>query len=76
MMTSADLSNFAYGHGYFEPEQAWLLHDFDVWVKNPYYDGPPVRHPEDDSDDRGPQVPWLTVPVSMAECPLLDEIPW
>ena len=25
----------------------WLLHDFDVWVRNPHYTGPAQRHPED-----------------------------
>jgi hypothetical protein len=25
----------------------WLLHDFDVWVRNPHYTGPERRHPED-----------------------------
>lgn len=33
------------------PNRAWLCHDYDVWVANPYYVGPPVRHPEDDSED-------------------------
>jgi hypothetical protein len=36
------------------PDRAWLLHDWDVWVKNPHYVGPPVPHPEtyepDDED--------------------------
>jgi hypothetical protein len=31
--------------------QAWLLHDFDVWVKNPFYVGPPQPHPEDEQFD-------------------------
>lgn len=31
---------------------AWLLHDWDVWVKNPRYTGPRVPHPEyDDPED-------------------------
>jgi len=29
------------------PDRAWLLHDWDVWVKNPHYVGPPVKHPEE-----------------------------
>ena len=37
--------------------QAWVLTDRDVWHRNPYYQGPPVRHPEDDQDDNGPAVP-------------------
>lgn len=34
-----------------QPERAWLLHDRDVWVKNPFYSGPPVPHPEDERPD-------------------------
>jgi hypothetical protein len=26
----------------------WLLHDYDVWVRNPHYTGPDQGHPEDD----------------------------
>lgn len=35
-------------------DQAWLSHDYDVWVKNPHYTGPAQPHPEDgdfDEDD-------------------------
>lgn len=28
-------------------DKAWILSDYDVWVANPHYVGPPVRHPED-----------------------------
>lgn len=41
----------AYNVGAERPDRAWLLDDRDVWVKNPHYVGPPVRHPEDDYDD-------------------------
>jgi hypothetical protein len=27
--------------------QAWILSDFDVWHRNPYYVGPAQPHPED-----------------------------
>lgn len=27
-------------------DQQWILTDFDVWEKNPYYNGPPQQHPE------------------------------
>ena len=27
--------------------RAWILSDRDVWYRNPYYTGPPQRHPED-----------------------------
>ena len=76
-MTSADLSDFAYNVGFYEPDRAWLLHDFDVWLKNPHYRGEPVPHPEDDSEAYGPPVPWLTLPVSKLDCTEADDdIPW
>ena len=28
-------------------DQQWLLHDKDIWVKNPHYTGPAQHHPED-----------------------------
>jgi hypothetical protein len=31
-------------------KHAWILSDRDVWYANPFYQGPPQRHPEDDSD--------------------------
>ena len=47
---------------------AWLLHDWDVWVKNPHYIGPAVPHPEDDvedhyfTDDERPVSYWENYP--------------
>jgi hypothetical protein len=38
---------FAWNYGADHPEQAWLLHDWDVWVKNLHYTGPDVPHPEE-----------------------------
>lgn len=29
-----------------KPDRAWLCHDRDVWVANPWYRGPQVPHPE------------------------------
>lgn len=29
-----------------QPGRAWLSHDRDVWVANPWYRGAPVPHPE------------------------------
>ncbi len=29
---------------------AWILTPYDVWIKNPFYEGPPARHPQDDRD--------------------------
>lgn len=43
------IAEFGFNAGMDHPDQAWLLHDWDVWVRNPHYAGPPVPHPEDDS---------------------------
>jgi len=29
------------------PEKAWILTSWDVWIKNPHYQGPEEPHPED-----------------------------
>lgn len=29
----------------------WILTPFDVWMKNPFYTGPAVPHPEDYQDE-------------------------
>jgi len=29
-----------------EKPRPWILSDRDVWYKNPFYQGPPVPHPE------------------------------
>lgn len=29
-------------------DRQWLLTDYDTWERNPFYSGPPQRHPEDD----------------------------
>ena len=34
-----------YGQKY--PDRAWLLHDSDFWVRNPWYRGEPQPHPEE-----------------------------
>lgn len=31
-------------------QPAWILTNWDSWERNPYYTGPAVRHPEDDSE--------------------------
>lgn len=55
-----------------EPNRAWISTDRDVWHKNPFYHGPPVPHPEDDSyeedDFIGPRRPYVRS--------LDDEIPF
>lgn len=43
---------YARNVGRMRPESAWILSDRDAWYPNPFYQGPPVRHPEDyDEDD-------------------------
>ena len=37
------------GYDRFKNNQ-WILTDYDVWVKNPYYRGPDQPHPEDGYD--------------------------
>lgn len=56
--------------GYEHPLLAWILTDRDVWHKNPYYSGPPVRHPEDDSDDE--ELP----PLERFKAEVDDELPF
>tara|TARA_Y100000361_G_scaffold127672_1_gene122183 strand:+ start:4529 stop:4783 length:255 start_codon:yes stop_codon:yes gene_type:complete len=43
----------AYELGARSPDVAWVLTDRDVWHRNPYYSGPPQRHPEDPPEDWG-----------------------
>lgn len=38
---------YAYNYGMDNPNRPWILTDFDVWMPNPFYQGPPVPHPED-----------------------------
>ncbi len=40
---------YAANVGALRPDQAWILTDYDTWEPNPYYTGPPARHPEDDT---------------------------
>lgn len=42
------VAEFGRNAGMDNPDRAWLLHDWDVWVRNPFYVGPPVPHPESD----------------------------
>lgn len=34
-----------------DPERAWILSDRDAWYPNPYYQGPPIPHPEEEYQD-------------------------
>ena len=31
------------------PDKQWVLTDYDVWERNPFYSGPEQQHPEDDT---------------------------
>lgn len=44
---SEALAEYAANAGEDRPDCAWILTDWDVWVPNPKYRGPPVPHPED-----------------------------
>lgn len=41
----------AHAEGANRTDQAWILSDRDVWYANPYYNGPAICHPDDDSHD-------------------------
>lgn len=45
------MAEMAFNMGVERSDRAWLLDDRDVWVRNPHYTGPAVRHPEADYED-------------------------
>jgi len=49
--TSMAVDQYASAHGAEDPDTPWILSPFDTWERNPFYTGPPARHPEDDRDD-------------------------
>jgi len=52
-----------------DPASAWICTDRDAWYPNPFYQGPPVRHPEDDQDLYDDEPP-VRIDVSFVdECP-------
>ena len=86
---SAALAQYAAAYGEADPTRAWVLTPYDTWERNPYYQGPPVRHPEDDQDAYGDdEAPFYEEgerpgPVFRApaphdpwDCPEDDEIPF
>lgn len=61
--------NEALARGQDNPDRAWVLTGADVWHRNPYYQGPPVPHPEEDEpEEYGPWLPYNR--------PTDDEIPF
>lgn len=64
---------FARNAGMHEPDRAWLLTDWDVWVQNPHYRGPTVKHPEDGQDD---DAPWLQGAAFWAGCDCHNPLPF
>jgi hypothetical protein len=52
--------------GSFHPDRPWILSDRDVWYANPFYEGLPVPHPEDDEDYEA----WAADPVAWGEAEL------
>ena len=72
------MQEFAWIDGAERPEQAWLLHDWDVWIANPHYHGPPVSHPEDygpedECEDPGEE---LSTTLERVYASLDDDIPF
>ncbi len=51
------------------PEKEYILTDYDVWEKNPFYHGPAGRHPEDDYYDESEFVPL----IEQVSAPVLSE---
>jgi len=81
------VAEFARNIGGEYPDRAWLLHDWDVWVANPHYKGPPVPHPEDYDPEEGSEAPGFDDPsradefksdgpAEMDDNPGDDEIPF
>ena len=50
----------------------WLLHDFDVWVRNPHYLGPEQRHPDDERNDDDETLDDAPTSPSAAIAPAAD----
>lgn len=44
------IQEWSNNYGCLYPERPWILNDRDIWVKNPYYKGENVPHPEEEED--------------------------
>jgi hypothetical protein len=40
-------TEYAFNVGRDRLDRQWILTNYDTWVQNPYYKGPPQRHPEE-----------------------------
>jgi hypothetical protein len=50
---SEAVQEYAVNAGQDNPERAWLLTSYDTWVRNPFYRGSAVPHPEEQCDTEG-----------------------
>lgn len=60
-------------------DKQWVLTDFDVWERNPFYNGPEQPHPEDESFyyEESDKIPATLTNVNLEELELSDdEIPF
>jgi len=39
---------YAHNVGMDHPDRPWILTNWDSWERNPFYNGPPHPHPEDE----------------------------
>lgn len=44
---------YAANYGEEHPDVEWISTPYDSWIRNPKYNGPRGRHPDDDSDYSG-----------------------
>jgi hypothetical protein len=58
------------------PDRQWILSDYDVWERNPFYSGPEQQHPEDNtpSDEwepysTNPHVVDSLTQIEIDDCP-------
>jgi hypothetical protein len=47
------VAEFTRNVGREQPDREWILSQYDTWERNPFYSGPPGRHPNEDEDERG-----------------------
>lgn len=51
--TSLAVHQYAGVYGAENRDRPWILSPFDTWEPNPYYQGPPAKHPEEEADEYG-----------------------